>query len=218
MPDFQNDWNNLLQPEMENFYYVRLRSLLHEQYQNHTVYPPIEDVFNAFRLTPYKNTRVLILGQDPYHSPGAAHGLSFSVKNEKPQPSLENIFKEIKQDIGSVPNSFSLEHWAKQGVLLLNAVLTVRKGEPNSHKDMGWERFTDHVISLLNQKKDPVVFVLWGSYAQKKKKLVTSSHHYVIESPHPSPLSAYRGFFGSRPFSKINSFLSHSGYPEINWT
>jgi uracil-DNA glycosylase len=185
----------------------------------HTIYPPEDEVFTAFRLTPLKEARVLILGQDPYHGPGQAHGLAFSVRpGVRPPPSLANIFKELKSDLGCrIPNNGSLVPWAQQGVMLLNAVLTVREGQPNSHKGKGWERFTDAVIRLLAAREEPVVFVLWGSYAIKKAGLIDTTRHTIVQSVHPSPLSARRGFFGSRPFSQINAALTASGQAPIDW-
>ena len=198
---------------------AKLLSKINTEYKNKTIYPKKEEVFKAFRLTSYENTKVVILGQDPYHGPGQAEGLSFSVRNgiQKP-PSLQNIFKELKDDLGyDVPESGSLTNWAEEGVLLLNAVLTVEGGHAASHQGIGWEMFTDAVISKLNQKETPVVFIFWGSFARAKKKLITNNKHLVIESAHPSPLSAYNGFFGSRPFSKANDFLLKNGIKPINW-
>ena len=176
-------------------------------------------IFNALHYTSYADTKVLILGQDPYHEPGQAHGLSFSVQpNVPPPPSLVNIFKELETDLGcTVPNNGCLEPWARQGVLLLNTVLTVQAHRANSHRDKGWEIFTDKIISLLNQREKPVAFILWGSPARRKKAMITNPQHFIVESPHPSPLSAYRGFFGSRPFSKVNKFLESVGEEPINW-
>ncbi|TCS83180.1 uracil-DNA glycosylase [Tepidibacillus fermentans] len=219
MAILRNDWNNYLENEFKKPYYLRLREFLIEEYQTWTIYPDMYDIFNALHYTPYSETKVVILGQDPYHGQGQAHGLSFSVKpGIAIPPSLQNIFKELQQDLGcTIPNNGYLVKWAKQGVLLLNTVLTVREGEPNSHKGMGWETFTDQVISTLNQREKPVVFILWGKHAQEKKQLITSPHHYIIQSPHPSPFSANRGFFGSRPFSKANGFLRQIGSSEIDW-
>lgn len=216
---FDNDWQELLEDEMQKDYYQKLRQYLIEEYKNRTIYPNMYDVFNALHLTAYKDVKVVILGQDPYHGPNQAHGLSFSVKTGvKIPPSLMNIYKELKDDLGCyIPNHGNLTKWAKQGVLLLNASLTVRAGEPNSHSNIGWEIFTDHIIKLLNERKDPVVFILWGNNAIKKKELISNPWHYIITSPHPSPYSANRGFFGSRPFSKTNRFLESIGKEPIDW-
>lgn len=219
MAILRNDWADLLNSEFEQPYYLELRKFLADEYRSVTVYPNMYDIFNALHYTPYANVKVVILGQDPYHGPGQAHGLSFSVKpGITPPPSLQNIFKELHDDIGcAIPNHGYLVKWAEQGVLLLNTVLTVRANRPYSHRDRGWEIFTDRVIQHLNDKTEPVVFILWGSHAQKKAKLITNSRHHFIRSPHPSPLSAYRGFFGSRPFSRANQFLREAGLPEIDW-
>ncbi len=214
-----NSWDTLLQEEYQKDYFKNLMDFVKQEYKAKTIYPKQNEVFNAFRYTSFENVKVVILGQDPYHGPNQAEGLSFSVSNEvlKP-PSLQNIFKELESDLGiPFPKSNSLKTWAKEGVMLLNAVLTVQEHTPTSHKDKGWETFTDNVIKILNTKKDPVVFILWGSYARNKKKLITNPIHYVIESPHPSPFSAYNGFFGSKPFSKTNEFLKSKGIKEINW-
>lgn len=207
-----------LKEEMKKDYYKKLVLFLKKEYEKHTIYPPREEVFNAFRLTPYENIKVVILGQDPYHN-GVAHGLAFSVKHgvEIP-PSLKNIFLELKNDCNCyIPNHGCLEKWAKQGVLLLNTVLTVRAGIPNSHKGIGWEIFTDEVIKIINDKETPVVFILWGSHAKAKKKLITNKKHLVLQSAHPSPMAAYYGFFGSRPFSATNDFLIKNGMEPIDW-
>lgn len=215
----KNDWAPLLEGEFQKPYYLELRKFLIEEYRNHIVYPDMYDIYAALHLTGYADTKVVILGQDPYHGPGQAHGLSFSVKPGVPAPpSLQNIFKELKDDLGCyIPNNGYLRHWAEQGVLLLNTVLTVRANQPNSHRGMGWEQFTDKVISLLNEREQPVVFILWGSHAQQKLQKIDTSRHFVIRSPHPSPLSAHRGFFGSRPFSRTNQFLRQIGCDEIDW-
>ncbi|EGL81362.1 Uracil-DNA glycosylase [Caldalkalibacillus thermarum TA2.A1] len=215
----KNDWSPLLEQEFEKPYYQRLRKFLIHEYRTQVVYPDMYDIYNALHYTPYAETKVVILGQDPYHGPGQAHGLSFSVQpGVQPPPSLQNIFKELHDDLGCyIPNNGCLEKWARQGVLLLNTVLTVRQGQPNSHRGKGWETFTDKVIQTLNEREQPVVFILWGRNAQAKKELITSPHHYIIESPHPSPYSANRGFFGSRPFSKTNKFLKEIGVEEIDW-
>jgi uracil-DNA glycosylase len=216
----KNDWADVLGDEFQKEYYVRMRRFLMQEYEKYTVYPDKWDVLAALRMTPYANTKAVILGQDPYHGPGQAHGLSFSVKpGVPPPPSLQNIFKELHQDIGCpIPNHGCLVHWARQGVLLLNTVLTVRRGQPNSHKGIGWETFTDRVIDVLNERETPVVFILWGSHAQQKKERIDTSRHYIIASPHPSPLSAHRGFFGSRPFSRTNEILRRHGLEEIDWS
>lgn len=219
MAILRNDWADLLGNEFEQPYYLELRKFLVEEYRSTTVYPNMYDIFNALHHTPYANVKVVILGQDPYHGPGQAHGLSFSVKpGITPPPSLQNIFKELHEDLGcTIPNHGYLVKWAEQGVLLLNTVLTVRANQPYSHRDRGWETFTDRVIQILNEKTEPVVFILWGSHAQKKAKLITNSRHHFIRSSHPSPLSAYRGFFGSKPFSRANRFLREAGLQEIDW-
>ncbi|MBO5414288.1 MAG: uracil-DNA glycosylase [Bacilli bacterium] len=214
-----NDWDLYLKEEYEKDYYKELINFVDEEYKTKTIYPKKSEIFNAFRYTSYENTKVVILGQDPYHGIDQAEGLSFSVKNTvKKPPSLQNIFKEMESDLGiPFPEVNSLIPWAKEGVLLLNAVLTVQESHPASHKDKGWEIFTDEVIKILNKKETPVVFILWGNFARNKKKLITNPNHYVIESAHPSPFSAYNGFFGSKPFSKTNEFLRSKGLKEINW-
>ena len=219
MEIFKNDWGQYLKEEMAQPYYRQLRQFLIGEYSTKQVYPDMYSIFNALHYTSYADTKVLILGQDPYHEPGQAHGLSFSVQpNVPPPPSLVNIFKELETDLGcTVPNNGCLEPWARQGVLLLNTVLTVQAHRANSHRDKGWEIFTDTIISLLNQREKPVAFILWGSPARRKKAMITNPQHFIVESPHPSPLSAYRGFFGSRPFSKVNKFLESVGEEPINW-
>ncbi len=219
MEIFKNDWGQYLKEEMAQPYYRQLRQFLIGEYSTKQVYPDMYSIFNALHYTSYADTKVLILGQDPYHEPGQAHGLSFSVQpNVPPPPSLVNIFKELETDLGcTVPNNGCLEPWARQGVLLLNTVLTVQAHRANSHRDKGWEIFTDKIISLLNQREKPVAFILWGSPARRKKAMITNPQHFIVESPHPSPLSAYRGFFGSRPFSKVNKFLKSVGEEPINW-
>ncbi|MEC0176223.1 uracil-DNA glycosylase [Paenibacillus sp. SSG-1] len=216
---FNNDWDEQLKEETEKDYFQELRYKLAKEYKLHKVYPPKEDLFKALKLTPYEDTKVVILGQDPYHGPGQAHGLSFSVKpGVRIPPSLVNIYKELHSDLGvPIPNHGTLVHWAEQGVLLLNTVLTVRDGEANSHKGLGWERFTDAVIEKLNERDKPVVFILWGSHAQKKGAFIDRKKHLVIQSVHPSPLSVHRGFFGSRPFSKANAFLAAHGIKPVDW-
>ncbi|GAB6495563.1 uracil-DNA glycosylase [Bacillus sp. UMTAT18] len=215
----KNDWGPLLAPEFEKEYYRKLADFLKEEYSTHVVYPKKEDIFNALEYTSYENTKVVILGQDPYHGPNQAHGLSFSVQpGIKTPPSLLNMYKELRNEYGyDIPNNGYLVKWAEQGVLLLNTVLTVRQGEANSHKGKGWEHFTDRVIELLNEREKPVIFILWGRHAQAKKKLITNTKHHIIESVHPSPLSARRGFFGSKPYSKINTILANMGEREIDW-
>lgn len=219
MEIFKNDWGQYLKEEMTQPYYRQLRQFLIGEYSTKQVYPDMYSIYNALHYTSYADTKVLILGQDPYHEPGQAHGLSFSVQpNVPPPPSLVNIFKELETDLGcTVPNNGCLEPWARQGVLLLNTVLTVQAHKANSHRDKGWEIFTDKIISLLNQREKPVAFILWGSPARRKKAMITNPQHFIVESPHPSPLSAYRGFFGSRPFSKVNKFLESVGEEPINW-
>lgn len=216
---FRNDWAELLQPELEQPYYKDMRSYLAAQYRQQTVYPPMHDIFNALHYTSYADTRVVILGQDPYHGPKQAHGLSFSVQpGVRTPPSLQNIYKELAEDEGcAIPPHGSLVSWAKQGVLLLNTVLTVQGGAANSHKGIGWERFTDRVIAALNEREEPVVFILWGKHAQDKASFIDRERHHVIATAHPSPFAAHRGFFGSRPFSGTNAFLRSIGREPIDW-
>lgn len=215
----KNDWVPLLEDEFEKPYYQKLRQFLKEEYATATVYPDMYDIFAALHLTPFAETKVVILGQDPYHGPGQAHGLSFSVKPGIAQPpSLKNMFKELQDDLGCrIPNHGYLAHWAEQGVLMLNTSLTVREHTPNSHRGIGWETFTNRVISLLNERDKPVVFILWGNNAIEKLELIDTSKHHVIKSPHPSPFSANRGFFGSKPFSRANALLRQNGMAEIDW-
>ena len=219
MVNLGNDWDEILCDEFKKEYYLSIRQILKNEYFSRTVFPPMHDIFNALKYTPYSRVRVVILGQDPYHEIGQAHGLSFSVKRGiKIPPSLVNIYKELSTDIGmKVPNHGELTSWAKQGVLLLNATLTVREHQANSHQAIGWSIFTDEVIKKLDTCDNPMVFILWGGNARSKKKYVTNPNHLVIESPHPSPLSAYNGFFGSKPFSKANAFLESKGLEPINW-
>ncbi|MDR5658832.1 uracil-DNA glycosylase [Serpentinicella sp. ANB-PHB4] len=219
MKIFQNDWQPLLEEEFKKDYYQKLQKHLLEEYNQSTVYPNMEDIFNALHFTPYKHVEVVILGQDPYHGPNQAHGLSFSVKpGVTTPPSLKNIYKELESDLGfSIPSHGYLKKWSDQGVLLLNTVLTVRAGEANSHKTLGWEQFTNKVIEILNQREEPIVFILWGKNAQSKIKILNNPNHYIIKSVHPSPLSAHRGFFGSRPFSKANEFLTSINRQPIDW-
>jgi uracil-DNA glycosylase len=214
-----DSWRVILAPEFDQPYFKELREFVDAQRSNHRVFPPEADVFNALTFTPYEEMNILLLGQDPYPGEGQAHGLCFSVRpGVKPPASLRNMFRELHLDMDCpMPKTGCLEPWAKQGVLLLNAVLTVRAGEPNSHKNKGWERFTDAVIRAASDKPEPVVFVLWGAYAQKKVKLIDTQRHVVISTAHPSPLSANTGFFGSRPYSKINAALRKNGKPEIDW-
>jgi uracil-DNA glycosylase len=215
----ETTWRPVLIAETEKTYWKPLQQFVKDERKKYTVFPPDQDVFAALHLTPYEKVSVLILGQDPYHEVGQAHGLCFSVRPEVAiPPSLQNIYKELHDDLGcSIPNNGYLTSWAEQGVLLLNAVLTVRAHQANSHQGKGWENFTDAIIRAVNDKPDRVVFVLWGAYARKKKPLIDTSRHAVIESAHPSPLSAANGFFGSRPFSKINAALREAGKPEIDW-
>lgn len=214
-----NDWDGLLADEWEKPYYKELHEFLKKEYSSTKVYPDMYDIFNALKYTSFADTKAVIIGQDPYHGPGQAHGLCFSVKKGVPlPPSLVNIYKEISDDLGvTMPSHGELTGWARQGVLLLNTVLTVRDGQPNSHKDKGWEFFTDRVISELNKKEQPVVFLLWGANAEKKARIITNPKHYKLITVHPSPLSAYRGFFGCRHFSKTNELLKKNGIPEIKW-
>ena len=219
MVSLGNDWDALLAPEFEKDYYTELREFLKEEYKTRRIYPSMYDIFNALKTTSYSNTRVVILGQDPYHGAGQAHGLCFSVKRGvMPPPSLKNIFKELNTEFGiEEPECGELIGWAKQGVLLLNTTLTVREGAPQSHKGRGWEIFTDRVISLINEKDEPVVFLLWGGNARQKKSLITSPRHLVLECAHPSPLSAYAGFFGCGHFRRANEFLEKMGRTGVRW-
>ena len=214
-----NDWDERLKGEFDKPYYQELRQFLIEEYRHHVVYPDMHNIFNALKYTSFSDTKVVILGQDPYHGPGQAHGLCFSVqKGVEPPPSLQNIFKELMSDVGiDRPQHGELTCWARQGVLLLNTVLTVREHEPNSHKGKGWEILTDRIISELNNKQTPVVFLLWGANARSKKTLITNPLHVKLETVHPSPLSAYNGFFGCRHFSKANAILEASGQTAIDW-
>ncbi|MBR6351892.1 MAG: uracil-DNA glycosylase [Firmicutes bacterium] len=219
MVKFNNDWDELLQDEFKKDYYLQLRQFLKNEYSTRTVYPDMYDIFNALKTTPRKKVKAVILGQDPYHEPDQAHGMCFSVKPGVPAPpSLQNIFKELQDDLGcSIPQDGYLMKWAEQGVLLLNTVLTVRAHQANSHKGKGWEIFTDRVIQLVNEKEEPVVFLLWGANARSKKPLITNPKHLILETVHPSPLSAYNGFFGCRHFSKANAFLAGNGIEPIDW-
>ena len=219
MVNLGNDWDSILASEFSKEYYLKIRSFLKSEYSQRTIFPPMHDIFNALKYTSFSDTKVVILGQDPYHQIGQAHGLSFSVKRGvKTPPSLINIYKELNSDIGmKIPNHGELTSWAKQGVLLLNATLTVREGQANSHQNIGWSIFTDEIIKTLNTSEKPIAFILWGANARSKKRYVTNKNHLIIESAHPSPLSAYNGFFGSRPFSKANSFLIENGLTPSNW-
>ena len=219
MAAIANDWLEPLKPEFSKPYYRKLYQTVNEEYRTHQIFPPADDIFNAFALTPLHEVKVVILGQDPYHGEGQAHGLCFSVKPDVDiPPSLVNIYKELQDDCGcDIPNNGYLTKWAKQGVLLLNTVLTVRAHQANSHRGIGWEEFTDAAIRVLNEQDRPMVFILWGRPAQMKKSMLTNPKHLILESPHPSPLSAYRGFFGSRPFSQTNKFLKEHGIKEIDW-
>ncbi len=212
-------WDIILKEEMKKDYFKNLGVFVKNEYRTKICYPEYSNIFNALRYTDYDEVKVVILGQDPYHGVGEAHGLSFSVLDGvKRPPSLENIYKELESDLGIKRTHNNLSDWAKEGVLLLNSIMSVEKDKPLSHKDHGWETFTDTVISKLNEREKPVIFVLWGSFARSKKSLITNPWHKIIESAHPSPLSAYRGFFGSRPFSKINRYLKEMGVSEIDWS
>lgn len=218
MVNIGNSWDDILHDVFLSDNYAALRGFLKAEYRTHTVYPDMHDIFNALRYTPYEKVRAVILGQDPYHGEGQAHGLCFSVKPGVPAPpSLVNIFKEIRDDVGIDNKSPYLVPWAERGVLLLNTVLTVRAGQPNSHRGKGWEEVTDEVIRRLNDRREPMVFLLWGGNARAKKSLITAPQHLILECPHPSPLSAYYGFFGCRHFSKTNAFLIEHGFEAIDW-
>ena len=214
-----NDWDQKLKIIWESEGFKRFMDMINKEYNTKTIYPPKNYIFNALKLTPYSNTKVVIVGQDPYHGDGEAHGLSFSVQEGiKLPPSLKNIYKELYDDLGILPSTTGdLTKWGKEGVLLLNAVLTVEKDKPASHRNLGWERLTDYIIKILNQKEEPVVFILWGNFAKEKAKLITNPNHYIITSPHPSPFSARYGFFGSKPFSKANNFLKEHNIKEVDW-
>lgn len=213
-------WNEILADEMQKDYYQELQAFVQKRRAEVRVFPEEKNVFNALELTPFESVKVVILGQDPYHGFGQAHGLSFSVQKGTPlPPSLKNIYKELQEDIGGeFPTEGDLSHWAKQGVLLLNTVLTVEEGNANSHKAKGWERLTNRLIDSLNELKHPVIFILWGKPAQDKEKLIINPNHVILKAPHPSPLSAYRGFFGSKPFSRVNDILIQQGQTPIRWT
>lgn len=214
-----NDWDNILKEEFNKKYYLELREFLKHEYKNGLIFPDMHDIFNALKYTSYKDTKVVILGQDPYHDQSQAHGLAFSVKPNIPTPpSLLNIYKELNNELGIfIPNNGYLISWAKQGVLLLNTVLTVKAHMANSHKNKGWEIFTDNIIRYLNKRNEPIIFVLWGANARSKKRLIDTSKHYILEAPHPSPLSAHRGFFGCNHFKKINEILEKLNKEKINW-
>lgn len=214
-----NDWDQLLKEEWEKPYYKNLRKFLINEYKHYNIYPDMYDLFNALKYVSYEDTKVVILGQDPYHGKGQAHGFSFSVKEDVPiPPSLLNIYKELNNDLGLfIPDNGDLTKWAKQGVLLLNTVLTVREKSPNSHRGKGWEILTDRIIELLNKRNKPMVFILWGANAKSKERLITNKNHLILKSVHPSPLSAYRGFFGSKVFSRTNEFLRANNMDEIDW-
>lgn len=219
MVNLNNDWDAKLKEEFEKPYYQALRQFLIQEYNNYTVYPPKEDLFNALRVTSFADTKVVILGQDPYHGPNQAHGMAFSVNpGIQTPPSLQNIYKELQESLGCfIPDNGYLMHWAQQGVLLLNTVLTVRAGTPQSHQNQGWEQLTDRIIQLLNEKDETVIFLLWGTPAKKKQSLITNPKHVVLTAVHPSPLSAYRGFFGCGHFKKVNEILESQGRTSIDW-
>ncbi|MBO4818871.1 MAG: uracil-DNA glycosylase [Firmicutes bacterium] len=218
MVNLGNSWDEILKGEFEKDYYLKLRDFLKEEYSTRIIYPDMYNIFNALKFTAYEDVKVVLLGQDPYHEPGQAQGLCFSVPPDfKKPPSLVNMYKELEDELGIVRTSGSLEDWAKQGVLLLNAVLTVRKGAAGSHAGKGWEIFTDRVIELLNEREDPCIFLLWGGYARKKKSLITNTRHFILESAHPSPLSAYNGFFGNGHYKKVNEILGSLGKEPIEW-
>ena len=214
-----NDWDELIGQEFSKEYYLKLREFLKQEYSHYRVYPDMYDIFNALKYTSFADTRAVIIGQDPYHGPGQAHGLCFSVKPDvEIPPSLVNIYQELHDDCGCyIPNNGYLEKWAKQGVLLLNTVLTVRAHQANSHRGIGWEQFTDAAIQVLNEQDRPIVFLLWGRPAQQKASMLTNPQHLILKAPHPSPLSAYRGFFGCRHFSQTNEFLKAHGVEPIDW-
>lgn len=219
MPPISNDWLLPLKDEFKKEYYKNLHKKVVEEYNSGLVFPNADDIFNAFHLTPFQEVKVVIIGQDPYHNVGQAHGLCFSVKPDvEIPPSLVNIYKELQDDLGCyIPNNGYLVKWAKQGVLLLNTVLTVRAHQANSHRGIGWEEFTDAAIMALAKEDRPIVFILWGSPAQKKAQMISNPKHLVLKAPHPSPLSSYRGFFGSKPFSKTNEYLKQNGLSPIDW-
>lgn len=219
MVHFGNNWDNVLENEFKQEYYLNLREFLKNEYSTKTVFPPMHDIFNAFKTTDYNDVKVVILGQDPYHEPGQAHGMAFSVKpGIAIPPSLQNMYKELQDCLGCyIPNNGYLVKWAEQGVLLLNTTLTVRSGQANSHSNAGWQILTDNVIRKLNEREEPVIFILWGANARRKTEFIDKSRHFVLEAPHPSPLSAYRGFFGCGHFKKANEILNSLGKEVIDW-
>lgn len=219
MVNIGNSWDEILKEEFEKEYYLNLREFLKSEYNTHTIYPHMNDIFNSLKYADYKNLKAVIIGQDPYHEPGQAHGLAFSVQKGTPiPPSLQNIYKELQSDLGITPASHGeLTSWAKQGVLLLNNALTVRRGQANSHRGKGWEQLTDAIIRKVNEKPEPVVYILWGANAREKTKLINNPNHLVLTAAHPSPLSAHNGFFGCKHFSKANEFLRSKGVGEIDW-
>lgn len=219
MVNIGNSWDDILKEEFEKDYYKKLREFLIGEYRNYTVYPDMNDIFNAFKATPYEKVKVVIIGQDPYHEPGQAHGMAFSVKKGiKTPPSLVNIYKELKDDLGiDLADHGYLMDWAEQGVLLLNTCLTVREHKANSHKNKGWEKLTDAVVSKLNEREKPLVFILWGANAKARAGLITNPHHLILTGAHPSPLSAYNGFYGGKYFSTANRFLEENGEEPVNW-
>ncbi|MBQ6100171.1 MAG: uracil-DNA glycosylase [Methanobrevibacter sp.] len=214
-----NDWDSVLNEEFEKDYFLKIKEFVDREYETKTIYPPYEDIFNAFKLTPLENVKAVILGQDPYHEPGQAHGLAFSTPDGRPIPrSLKNIFKEINEEYSyPIPESGCLESWAREGVFLLNTVLTVERGNANSHSKCGWQTFTDNVIRILNGQTKPIVFLLWGKQAEKKKELITNPNHLVLVTSHPSPFSARRGFLGCNHFKLANEFLKDNNLKEIDW-
>ena len=219
MSKINNDWKEILEEEFEKEYFVKLKETLEEEYKNHTVYPPKRDILNAFFLTSYSEVKVVLLGQDPYHQKGQAHGLAFSVNyGIKTPPSLVNMYKELQNDLGLyIPNNGFLEKWAKQGVLLLNTTLTVRDSQANSHSGIGWQTFTDNIIKKLNEREKPIIFILWGNNAKSKEKFIDTNKHYILKGVHPSPLSANKGFFGCKHFSEANRILKELNEKEIDW-
>ncbi len=219
MVQIGNDWDEILKGEFDKEYYLKLREFLKYEYQHYRIHPDMYDIFNALKWTAYKDTKIVILGQDPYHGPNQAHGLAFSVqKGVETPPSLVNIYKELRDELGTyIPNNGYLEHWARQGVLLLNAALTVREYQANSHRGRGWEIFTNRVVEMLNQREDPVIFLLWGSNAKEKTAVITKPQHIILTAAHPSPLSASRGFFGCGHFKRANELLKSMGKEPVDW-